>query len=98
MPRVDLYVKSSSTYSGRVSKSIVLNPDQTESPEKVVGLRMTVSSRLRRNIDINRVNEMFGNFTVAAGTLLVSERNFDRQTHNHHNLSIVDRYFIFAHK
>ena len=51
----------------------------------IEGLQMTVSGRINSNTDSNRIDETCGYITVEGEDLLVDEKNFDRQTHAHHN-------------
>ena len=46
---------------------------------------MTASSRIDSHTDSNRIDETCGNITVEEGSLLVNEKNIDRQAHGHHS-------------
>ena len=48
---------------------------------------MTASSRINLQTDLNRFDETRGNVTVTEKSLLVNEKNIDRQTHTHHTLT-----------
>ena len=53
------------------------------------------SSQLDSNTDLKRIDETYGNITVEANYLSLSEKNFDRQTFTHHSLitnSVVDKH------
>ena len=61
---------------------------------------MTVSSDVSLNTDLNKIDDVRGDITIEGGELSLNERNFDRQTHTHHNgrdnlLLISTSLFIF---
>ena len=82
-PRVELAMKSANAPSGRSVDGNVFVSDQRVFLGNIEGLRMTASSRMNSNTDLNRIHETRGNFTVeeGEGDLLVNEKNIDRQVY-----------------
>ena len=68
----------------RYFSNFVLHPDQRAFSRDASSLQMTAFSRFDSNTNLNRIDEIRGNFIVEADDLPVSERNFDRKTHTYH--------------
>ena len=89
IPRVDLAMKSINASSGHGVGSVVLDPDQRGCSGNIEGLQMIASIRLNSHRDLNRIDETLGITNVDGDDLLVIGRNIDRQTHTHHNDSLM---------
>ena len=70
--------------SGHGVGFVLFDPDQSDFSGIIENLQFTASSRINLPIDLNRIDEIRGNFTVEGGDSLVNERIIDRQTHPHH--------------
>ena len=85
IPIVELAMKSANASSGRSVDGNVWDPDQSDLPGNIEGLRMTASSRMHSHTDLNKIDETRSNFTVEEGDLMVNGKNIDRQKHTHHS-------------
>ena len=77
IPKVGLTMKS-------VNPSPGPDPDQRGFTGKIDSLVKSALKTILSNTDLKRIDETRGNFTVEVDALCVNERNFYRQTHNHH--------------
>ena len=91
--RVEIATNSVNTSSGRGVGIVALEPDQRELSGNFEGLQMTTSSKINSYTDLNIIDETHGKTTVEGVDLTVNEKNIDRQTHNHHNLTSSPSFF-----
>ena len=85
IPGVELAMKSVNASSGHGIGSVVSDLDQGDFSGNIAGLRMTPSTRINSDTDLNRIDESRGNITGEGGDLLFNERNIDRQANTHHS-------------
>ena len=86
IPKLELAMKLVNASSRQDTDSVVPDTYQKDFAGNMEGLLITVSSRINSNTDVIKIDETRGNITIEGGDMLVTERNFVRQTDRDHRI------------